>query len=244
MKTRPSLNDAFARLCESAKSVDEVKRILLAHIAPLGFRWMACCSHVNALAPPPGAVVMTNLPEAWVERYARRNYIDVDPIVAATRRQGTPFRWRHPRLTQNPTPAQARVLAEAVTYGLRDGVTLPIRGPLGLEGSFSIIVDHDNGFESDAVAAALPAGEFAYETARRLLNGQGEGTQLSPRELQIVRLAARDAKYPEMGASLDISPDTARNTVRNAMKKLGVRSRSQLVLRALEAGVINIFDTR
>lgn len=244
VKTRPSLDDSFARQCESAGSVEEVRRDLLGFVAPLGFRWIACCSHVNALAPPPGAVMITNLPEAWVERYAKRGYLDCDPIVAAARRQGTPFRWQDPRLRENLSKAQARVLTEAAAFGLRDGVTLPLRGPLGHEGSFSVIVDHDDGFACEALSRALSAGKFAYETARRLQSEPSPTPNLSPRELQVVRLAAAEKKYNEMGALLNISPDTARNTLRNAMKKLDAKSRHQLLLRALERGFITIFDTR
>lgn len=244
MKTRPSLDDDFARRCESAKGVDDVRSELLSFIVSLGYRWFACSSHVNALAPPPGAVMITNLPEAWVERYAKRDYLDLDPIVATARRQGTPFRWLHPRLTENLTKGQARILLEAASFGLRDGVTLPLRGPLGHEGSFSVIVDHTNGFECEPLAKALAAGKFAYETARRLLSDQRQLAELSPRELQVVRLVAGGKKYPEMGEHLNISKDTVRNTVRNAMKKLGARSKNHLVLRALEAGMITIFDTR
>ena len=60
-----------------------------------------------------------------------------------------------------------------------------------------------------------------------------EPGDLSPRELQIVRLIARGESGPEIAAELHIAHDTVRTHVRNAMKKVGARSRAHLVAKVL-----------
>jgi PAS domain S-box-containing protein len=60
-----------------------------------------------------------------------------------------------------------------------------------------------------------------------------KGSKLSARELEVVRLVARGETGPEIAAELGISYETVRTHVRNAMTKLGARSRAHLVAKAL-----------
>jgi PAS domain S-box-containing protein len=64
------------------------------------------------------------------------------------------------------------------------------------------------------------------------------GRSLSPREREVVQLVALGATGPEIADELHISHDTVRTHVRNAMEKLGARSRAHLVAKALGAGLV------
>jgi PAS domain S-box-containing protein len=59
---------------------------------------------------------------------------------------------------------------------------------------------------------------------------------LSPREREVVHLVSLGAAGPEIAGELQISPETVRTHVRNAMDKLGARSRAHLVAKALADG--------
>ena len=59
---------------------------------------------------------------------------------------------------------------------------------------------------------------------------------LSPREREIVQLVAAGETGPEIAEHLHISDATVRTHVRNAMAKLGARSRAHLVAKALGEG--------
>ena len=59
---------------------------------------------------------------------------------------------------------------------------------------------------------------------------------LSAREREIVRLVAAGETGPEIAEQLHISHATVRTHVRNAMAKVGARSRAQLVAKALGNG--------
>jgi PAS domain S-box-containing protein len=56
---------------------------------------------------------------------------------------------------------------------------------------------------------------------------------LSPREREVVHLVSLGAAGPEIAGELGISHETVRTHVRNAMDKLGARSRAHLVAKAL-----------
>ena len=71
---------------------------------------------------------------------------------------------------------------------------------------------------------------------RRSLEIDREPGELSPRELEIVRMIARGESGPEIAAELHIAHDTVRTHVSNAMKKVGARSRAHLVAKVLGEG--------
>jgi PAS domain S-box-containing protein len=62
--------------------------------------------------------------------------------------------------------------------------------------------------------------------------------ELTPREREILHLVALGHSSPQIAAELVISPETVRTHVRNAMAKLGARTRAQLVAIALSDRVL------
>jgi DNA-binding NarL/FixJ family response regulator len=58
---------------------------------------------------------------------------------------------------------------------------------------------------------------------------RGYGGKLSPREGEVARLATMGRTNPEIAHALFISPRTVENHVAAAMRKLGVRSRKELL---------------
>jgi PAS domain S-box-containing protein len=61
---------------------------------------------------------------------------------------------------------------------------------------------------------------------------------LSAREREVVRLVALGNTGPEIAAELRIAHDTVRTHARNAMVKVGARSRAHLVAKALGEGLV------
>ena len=68
---------------------------------------------------------------------------------------------------------------------------------------------------------------------RRDVPDDPEKGALSPREAEIVHLVALGWTGPEIADELNIAHDTVRTHVRNAMEKLGARSRAHLVAKTL-----------
>jgi DNA-binding NarL/FixJ family response regulator len=61
---------------------------------------------------------------------------------------------------------------------------------------------------------------------------------LTGREVQILRLVARGYSNREIADALGIAEGTAKNYISNILSKMGVRDRTQAVLRALEEGFL------
>jgi PAS domain S-box-containing protein len=66
--------------------------------------------------------------------------------------------------------------------------------------------------------------------------GAGSAAPLTRREREVVDLVALGRSGPEIAEELHIAHDTVRTHVRNAMEKVGARSRAQLVAKALGEG--------
>lgn len=70
---------------------------------------------------------------------------------------------------------------------------------------------------------------------RRTIDAEAPGP-LSPREVEVVRLVAQGHSGPEIADELRIAHDTVRTHIRNAMVKVGARSRAHLVAKAMAEG--------
>ena len=72
-----------------------------------------------------------------------------------------------------------------------------------------------------------------------LAGGKPAGTDLTPREEEIVKLVAEANTTREIAALLHLSEKTVENHRANAMRKLGMRDRVELVRYAIRQGLID-----
>jgi PAS domain S-box-containing protein len=84
---------------------------------------------------------------------------------------------------------------------------------------------------------ALSTSRWGPRFRRTLPTEPRESGMLSRREREVVRLVALGGTGPEIADELQIAHDTVRTHVRNAMGKLGARSRAHLVAKALGNGL-------
>lgn len=96
----------------------------------------------------------------------------------------------------------------------------------------------------DAVAAARRGEPFLSPQAQQALindvlgdNGENH-RQLSPREEEVVRLVAEGHTNREIAGILGLAEKTAENHRSNAMRKLGMRDRVELVRYAIRRGLV------
>ncbi|MFF3381326.1 LuxR C-terminal-related transcriptional regulator [Streptomyces sp. NPDC002680] len=95
------------------------------------------------------------------------------------------------------------------------------------------------GAKRDADRVALVLREHGTEVVRTWRRGpQGYGDQLSPRELEVVELAARGMTNRQIAGALFISHRTVGQHLSGAMRKLGVSSRTALAVVASRAGLL------
>jgi len=113
---------------------------------------------------------------------------------------------------------------------LREGLAAGARGVVLKESPVDEIV---------RAVRAVAAGEvYVDAAASRLLGGGDPESVLTPREREVLRLLAGGLDTEETARRLSISTHTLRTHIRNAMGKLGVRTRPQAVAEALRRRLI------
>lgn len=78
---------------------------------------------------------------------------------------------------------------------------------------------------------AIPVGDLPRPSA---------SGQLSPRQLDVLRLLVQAKSTNEMAAELHLAPETVRNHVRSLLKALGAKSRLEAILVALRDGLVSL----
>ena len=94
--------------------------------------------------------------------------------------------------------------------------------------------------ELTSTIRAVHAGlrRFSRQVADRM-SEYPVGAQLTPREVQVLRLLARGFSNKEIGTELHVSTTTAKWFVKNILQKLGVSDRTAAVTTALERGILH-----
>jgi DNA-binding CsgD family transcriptional regulator len=95
------------------------------------------------------------------------------------------------------------------------------------------------GARGDAERVAARLRECGIQVWRGWSGGRRSyGAQLSPREIEVVRLVAAGHTNREVAAVLCRSPSTVKKQLTSAMGKLNVSSRVALAATAVEAGLV------
>jgi DNA-binding CsgD family transcriptional regulator len=127
---------------------------------------------------------------------------------------------------------------ETTRLGLRSCVAVPAMGDDGPIAALAFY-SFDPRAPSARILSALADG--ADELGRFLARHRGhlEPRTLSPREIEVLRLAAEGCSGPEIAERLVLSPSTVKSHFENVYEKLGVGDRAAAVARALRTGLID-----
>jgi DNA-binding NarL/FixJ family response regulator len=102
-----------------------------------------------------------------------------------------------------------------------------------------------HGIRTVASGAALLAPEVTrqlvgrYAERIRSVDAPTEPEQLTPRELEVLRLVATGLSNAEIASALFISPETVKTYVSRIFAKLGLRDRVQAVVHAFRTGLVS-----
>jgi LuxR family quorum-sensing system transcriptional regulator CciR len=122
-------------------------------------------------------------------------------------------------------------------------VTIPIHVPGEASGLCSFVLSSERALPRESLPAAQYLASFAFEAARRLAGRRSPPMpRLTRRQLDCVVLAARGKSDWVAGQILGLAPDTVHKYLEQAKARVGVSSRTELVVRALYDGQISFGD--
>jgi LuxR family quorum-sensing system transcriptional regulator CciR len=232
----------FLDFCAAQKDPRRIAERFVSVLDGLGFEHVACVSHVDPLSPRPGAVSVVTYPKTWLEHYSQADFARIDPVFLAARQATAPFGWRDHLRTLKLSPKQKSVLAEGALYGIRNGLTIPLRSSDMIPASCSLIASRD-GVDPLSMAHVLMIVIYAHSALQRRLNVvSAKPIVLSARERDCLLLAGRGKSDWAIGKVLGVAARTAHNTLERTKRRYGVSHRVQAVVRAVFDGQIFIDD--
>ncbi|WP_334396035.1 helix-turn-helix transcriptional regulator [Bradyrhizobium sp. AZCC 2289] len=204
---------------------------------------LSCFAYLSMPRQPrSNPTLIANYPLAWTEHYLRCHYERLDPVIIRALRNPEPFEWGLGIGTMGDSKLQQELFAEAATFGIRYGFTVPVHDHQGPIAAVTFAADErlprfEKRITEHGRVLQLMAMYF-HAHARRRFDCSREigGVPLSPREFECLEWAARGKSAWEIGRILGISRRTAAFHLDNAKAKLGVHSICQAVARLIASG--------
>ncbi|MBE0452105.1 LuxR family transcriptional regulator [Roseovarius autotrophicus] len=177
----------------------------------------------------------------WSSHYLENKFYEIDPVLHKARQSIAPVDWaRLERGAEFQT-----VFRDARAFGITDrGLTIPVRGPFGDVGGFSVLRDCPRrewemllgGIIGELQAAAVHMHDtiIRSEPLSRVLNAPS----LSTREIEILQWTAAGKSQQDIGDILSISHRTVEVHLRSARQKLQALTTPQAIGRAINLGLI------
>lgn len=201
--------------------------------------------------PPRDGVVdcqsatLASYPQEWIDRYARRHYLRLDPVVDLTARSAKPFYWGHGRFLRAFRKQQRLVFEEARTFRIVNGLAIPVRCARGAVGVFNVVSsdakrlrEATHGEHERLFAAAYDTHDFVLKECLAAKAEDGSGPCLSVREKECLVWTTEGKTAEEVAAILGLSVFTVNRHASVAARKLGCLNKHHAAFRALRAGLI------
>ncbi|MDN3277998.1 autoinducer binding domain-containing protein [Frankia sp. RB7] len=226
----------FIDALQTAMDENEFERIATRATHGLGFRWFAYLSIVDS-----SLKLISSYPKSWTNRYLRRCYHRRDPVVLRARAEHAIFTWGASSGSIRPRdPEQSRFFEEATQFGIKSGITVPIRAGFGRMAAFTVATD-DALMEPDVLLAT------SNDTVQLLalyfhthLRGHPaanvtppDARTLSQRERQCLAWAALGKTVSETAVLVGITARTVAFHLENARRKLDAVSIAHCVALAI-----------
>jgi DNA-binding CsgD family transcriptional regulator len=238
---------SFIELCRRGAPAGELAGMFQHELDAFGFRCFSCCSHVDPLRPPRGAVVLHNYPGEWMRAFSELDFYYIDPVFHYANRSLTPFFWDADEFRAELTAPQLEIMEEARRFGIEHGYTVPIhapRSPGAFRASCSVVPDSAAVASESYMAVHLMA---CYMYAALSFDAEAKAggcvvRGLTRRERQCLELAAQGKSDWVAGRILGISERTVHNHIEHAKRRLGVATRVQAIVHALVSRQIAFGD--
>lgn len=224
------------------EDVATFERLLIRTAGDLGFAFI---NAVLVSAPPiKGAskvVVVGNTPAALVEAGQNSALLARDPVTARLKKTSLPFAYNQKFYTD---AGSGDLWEEQASFGFKEGICVALHLPDHCH--FLIGVDGDNPLPppdenlSRLMADLQLFAVHAQSAAVRLLRPSVEAPQpqFSARELEILKWTMEGKSASVVAEILGLSRHTITYHLGSVLRKFGVATKHQAVLRAIEMGLV------
>ncbi len=238
---------AFVEGLQPTDSLDELKRRLIDALTRFGARYIDYRAYeIGENGEPHGSFSFSTMPPAWVERYLSQKFYLVDPVFREMRARRAPVVWSDVSSRQDLSEPQRNLFEEARSFGIGDGLCIPIFE----SDSFGLVAMAMPDFDpatTDAVRRGIPllqAISHVFHTyvadARHPEWAARVMRPLSPREREVMQWVAAGKTDWEVSTILHISERSVKFHVAGARRKLFAANRTHAVAKAVALHLIDL----
>lgn len=189
-------------------------------------------------------LLLTNYDREWCDRYIAKTYREYDPVAVISRQSRLPFFWDQKSFLRPFAKDQRRVFHEARDFRITAGYSIPVSGPDGDIGVFSLVGSQPEHMvdviREEAPRLSLLALQ-AHDKAVAINRGDGQGepmADLSARELECLKWTAEGKTSEEIADIVSISTATVNYHLNKTIAKLNASNRHHAAIKAVRLGLI------
>ncbi len=194
----------------------------------------------------------SNLDESWLEQYVAQDLVEIDPVVTHCEHKEGPgaLGWGDPSRVPD-RPESMKVLQCAAEAGYPNVVVVPVK-PKDQAYTSAVVFFNDMAdgqaqqFVRENGGLIVLSGNLMGLRAVQLFR-QGEEDEswqplkrsvLSPRETEVLKWLAKGLRTDQIAFQMNLKPVTIHMHLTSARRKLGARTREQLMAMAAICGLL------
>ncbi|OFX13370.1 MAG: hypothetical protein A2516_09695 [Alphaproteobacteria bacterium RIFOXYD12_FULL_60_8] len=201
----------------------------------VGFRYFAY-TFIQSPDEEGKPLTLSNFPKEWCLRYLEETYFCCDPVLQVSLKSFLPVEWADALADVELTDRQKTMMAEAASYGLKNGLTIPVHQAGSSSAYFNLASDlgeaeYELHLERYRHVLHVLAFYF-HDVALRHLGRSSQFislVKLTKREMECLQWCGKGKTSLEIGKILELAERTVNFHLTNAMRKLRVHTRAQAV---------------
>lgn len=191
---------------------------------------------------PGHMTTSSNYPSEWRSIYLKQKFDAVDPVVHRAKSMKRAFTWSA-EAERRRLPKEGRAfLDEAASFGIRSGITIPIRAAYGSTSMFTLASDKsaiDLKRDIDAAAAAAAVGQLHVRMSMLPVTSvEQHPAWLDPKEAAYLNWIAVGKTMEEAADLEGVKYNSVKSKLEEARKRFQIHTMPHLVALAIRAGLI------
>jgi LuxR family transcriptional activator of conjugal transfer of Ti plasmids len=191
---------------------------------------------------PGHTIASSNYNPEWRSIYFKRKFEAVDPIVKRAKSVKRTFAWSGEEERRRLSKEERVFLDQAADFGIRSGITIPIRAANGSTSMFTLASDKpaiDLERDIDPVAAAAAVGQLHTRmTLFPLTPTAQHPAWLDPKEAAYLNWISVGKTMEEAADLEGVKYNSVKSKLEEARKRLQIHTMPHLVALAIRAGLI------
>lgn len=241
----------FIDVSNKAENVEELFNLYKTAMSSLGFDQLvfSLMTDHKMIDRDAGHGIIVNYAEDWMKYYISKKYDIHDPVRRQMYTAPSTFVWSDIVDLPTLTTLQRRLMAEATDAGLKDGIGIPLRGPLGViagigaaSSAGGVELENKNLMSfANLISQQFYTVFLFLESKREKIKSLDRAAiLLTDREQEILKWCSRGKTRSEIADTLILSDATVDFHVSNALRKLDASNITLGVLKALHLGLIQL----